>query len=93
MTAKAYFLAVEAGLQQRLAEDMVGSATQLVELSEQRERIGRGDGYDSALARANVEGMRDTVEQVKLAARRRRCALWRRCSAGIPPRRSTSRPN
>jgi multidrug efflux system outer membrane protein len=67
MTAKAYFLAVEAGLQQRLAEDMVGSATQLVDLSEQRERIGRGDGYDSALARANVEGMRDTVEQVKLA--------------------------
>jgi multidrug efflux system outer membrane protein len=46
---------------------MVGSATQLVDLSEQRERIGRGDGYDSALARANVEGMRDTVEQVKLA--------------------------
>ena len=67
MTAKAYFLAVEASLQQRLAEEMVGASTQLVDLSEQRERVGKGDGYDSALARANVETFRDTVEQFRLA--------------------------
>lgn len=67
LTAKAYFLAVEATLQQRLAEDMVDAASQLVELSAQRERIGRGDGYESALARANVETLRDTVEQFRLA--------------------------
>src|SRR5512134_2239565 len=67
MTAKAYFLAVEAGLQQRLAEDMVGAATQLVDLAGQRERVGKGDGYDTALARANVETFRDTVEQFRLA--------------------------
>ncbi|HEX6571069.1 MAG TPA: TolC family protein [Steroidobacteraceae bacterium] len=67
MTAKAYFLAVEAGLQQRLADEMLGAATQLVDLSEQRERVGKGDGYDSALARANVESFRDTVEQLRLA--------------------------
>jgi multidrug efflux system outer membrane protein len=66
-TAKAYFLAVEAGLQQRLAEEMLGAATKLVELSEQRERVGKGDGYDSALARANVETFRDTVEQLRFA--------------------------
>jgi outer membrane protein TolC len=67
LAAKSYFLAVEASLQQRLAEDMVGAAQQFVGLTEQRERIGKGDGYDSALARANVETFRDTVEQFKLA--------------------------
>src|SRR5262245_61290683 len=34
LVAKSYFLAVEAGLQQQLAEDMVGSAGQLVTLTE-----------------------------------------------------------
>lgn len=67
LAAKAYFLAVEATVQQRIAEEMVGAAGQLVDLSVQREKIGRGDGYDSALARANVETFRDTVEQFKLA--------------------------
>jgi NodT family efflux transporter outer membrane factor (OMF) lipoprotein len=67
LTAKAYFLAVEATLQQRLAEEMVVAAGQLVDLTAQREKIGRGDGYDSALARANVETFRDTVEQFRLA--------------------------
>ena len=67
LTAKAYFLAVEAGLQQRLAEDMVASSQQLATLNEQRERVGKGDGYDSALARANIETYRDSVEQLKLA--------------------------
>lgn len=67
MVAKSYFLAVEAGLQQRLAEDMVAAAEQLVVLSEQREKIGRGDGYDAALARANAETLRDSVVQLSLA--------------------------
>jgi multidrug efflux system outer membrane protein len=66
-TAKAYFLAVEAGLQLRLAGEMLGASSQLVSLTEQRERVGKGDGYDSALARANVESFRDTVEQLQLA--------------------------
>ena len=67
LTAKSYFLAVEAGMQLRLAEGMVAAATQLVSLAEQRERVGKGDGYDTALARANVETFRDTVEQFRLA--------------------------
>jgi len=67
LTAKSYFLAVEAGMQQRLAEGMVAAATQLVSLAEQRERVGKGDGYDTALERANVETFRDTVEQFRLA--------------------------
>jgi NodT family efflux transporter outer membrane factor (OMF) lipoprotein len=67
MTAKAYFLAVEASLQQRLAESMVESSTKFTSLVEQREKVGSGDGYDSALARANVETYRDAVEQFGLA--------------------------
>lgn len=67
LVAKSYFLAVEAGLQLVLAEKMVADAGRLAALAEQRERIGKGDGYDAALARANVEAFRDTVEQLALA--------------------------
>jgi NodT family efflux transporter outer membrane factor (OMF) lipoprotein len=67
LVAKSYFLAVEAGLQLGLAERMVAAADQLAALAEQRQRIGKGDGYDVALARASAETFRDTVEQLKLA--------------------------
>lgn len=67
LTAKSYFLAVEAGLQRQLAENMVASSSKLVDLAGQREKVGKGDGYDTALARANVETYRDTVEQFRLA--------------------------
>ncbi|MEY2920433.1 MAG: Antibiotic efflux pump outer membrane protein ArpC [Pseudomonadota bacterium] len=67
MVAKAYFLAVEATLQLRLAEDTVATSQQLVTFAEQRLRIGKGDGYDAAIARGNVETFRDTVEKVKLS--------------------------
>jgi NodT family efflux transporter outer membrane factor (OMF) lipoprotein len=67
LVAKSYFLAVEAGLQQRLAEGMATSAEQLVALAEQREDIGRGDGYDVALARASASTFHDTAEQFRLA--------------------------
>jgi multidrug efflux system outer membrane protein len=67
LVAKSYFLAVEAGLQLVLAERMAAAADQLAALAEQRQQIGKGDGYDAALARANAETFRDTVEQLKLA--------------------------
>jgi NodT family efflux transporter outer membrane factor (OMF) lipoprotein len=67
LVAKSYFLAVEAGLQLRLAEQMMAAAEHLAALAEQRRLIGKGDGYDVALARANAETFRDTVEQLKLA--------------------------
>jgi NodT family efflux transporter outer membrane factor (OMF) lipoprotein len=67
MVAKAYFLAVEATLQLRLAEDTVATSQQLVTLAEQRQRIGKGDGYDAAIARGTVEGYRDTVEKLTLS--------------------------
>jgi NodT family efflux transporter outer membrane factor (OMF) lipoprotein len=67
MVAKAYFLAVEATLQLRLAEETVATSQQLVTLAEQRQRIGKGDGYDTAIARGTVEGYRDTVEKLTLS--------------------------
>jgi NodT family efflux transporter outer membrane factor (OMF) lipoprotein len=67
LVAKSYFLAVEATLQQRLAGEMVTAAERLVTLAEQRQRVGKGDGYDVALARANLESFRDTVEKLRLA--------------------------
>ncbi len=67
LVAKSYFLAVEAALQQRLAEDMVIAAQQQVRLAEDRQRIGNGNGYDVALARANLESFHDSVEKFRLA--------------------------
>ncbi len=67
LVAKAYFLAVEASLQLRLAEDTVATSQQLVTFAEQRQRIGKGDGYDAAIARGNLETLRDTVEKLSLS--------------------------
>jgi NodT family efflux transporter outer membrane factor (OMF) lipoprotein len=67
LVAKAYFLAVEASLQLRLAEDTVATSQQLVRFAEQRQRIGKGDGYDAAIARGNLETLRDTVEKLTLS--------------------------
>ncbi len=67
LVAKSYFLAVEATLQHRLAGGMVTSAEQLVTLAGQRQQIGRGDGFDTAVTRANLESYRDTVEKFTLA--------------------------
>jgi NodT family efflux transporter outer membrane factor (OMF) lipoprotein len=67
LVAKSYFLAVEAGLQLAFAEQMVAAADRLAELAAQRERIGKGDGYDAALARAGAQTYRDSVEQLGLA--------------------------
>ncbi len=67
LVAKSYFLAVEATLQLRLAEDTVATSQQLVTFAEQRQRVGKGDGYDTAMARANLETLRDTVEKLRLS--------------------------
>jgi outer membrane protein TolC len=39
----------------------------LVSLVEQRQQVGKGDGYDAALARASTETFRDAEERLKLA--------------------------
>ena len=67
MVAKSYFLAVEAGLQQAPGGRDGGASEQLVMLAGERQRIGRGDGFEAALSRANTETFRDAVLQLSLA--------------------------
>ena len=69
LVAKSWFLATEARLQKALAEDMTRSAQRLVGFAEDRLRIGKGDEYDLALARANVQTFRDSTQQLDLAYR------------------------
>ena len=67
LVAKGYFVAVEAELQQSLAEEMVAASEHLIELNEQRLKVGKGDGFELARTRANTESFRDTALQLTLA--------------------------
>lgn len=67
LVAKSWFLATEARLQKAIAEDMARASERLVSLAMDRQRIGRGDDYDVALARAGLQTYRDAVEQLELA--------------------------
>jgi len=67
LVAKSWFLATEARLQKATAADMVRSSERLVALALDRQRIGRGDEYDVAQARAGLQTYRDVVEQLELA--------------------------
>jgi outer membrane protein TolC len=67
MAAKSWFLATEARLQKVLAEEMARSSERMVALALDRQRVGRGDEYDVALARAGLQTYRDAAEQLELA--------------------------
>ena len=67
LVAKSWFLATEARLQKANAESMVAAADQLTGFARDRERIGKGDSYDVALAQASLETYRDAVQQLDLA--------------------------
>ena len=67
LVAKSWFLATEARLQKTIAEDMVHASERLVALALDRQRIGRGDEYDVAQARAGLQTYRDAAEQLELA--------------------------
>jgi NodT family efflux transporter outer membrane factor (OMF) lipoprotein len=69
LVAKSWFLATEARLQKALADDMTRSAERLAGLAQDRLRIGKGDEYDLALARANVQTFRDSARQLDFAYR------------------------
>jgi multidrug efflux system outer membrane protein len=65
LVAKAYFLAIEAGLQRAIAQDVLQAAEELLRLAQERQRIGAGDEQAVAEARANVGTYRDTLRQVE----------------------------
>ena len=67
LVAKSWFTAREAGLQRRIAADMVASSEALANLSRERFRVGSGDEYEVSQAEASVLGYRDLVLQADLA--------------------------
>jgi NodT family efflux transporter outer membrane factor (OMF) lipoprotein len=75
LVAKSWFLATEARLQKALASEMAIASEAMVLLATERRRVGRGDDYDLALARANVQTFRDAEHQLELAYRQALRAL------------------
>lgn len=67
MVAKSWFVAVEAGLQQSIAQQMVRSAESLLKLAQERMRIGSGNEQAVTDARAAVAGYRDALRQIELS--------------------------
>jgi NodT family efflux transporter outer membrane factor (OMF) lipoprotein len=75
LVAKSWFLATEARLQKAAAEEMVQSSERLASLARDRQRVGKGDEYEVALAQASVQTYRDTVRQLDFSYRQSLRAL------------------
>ena len=67
VVAKSWFLATEALLQRELLNEMVGAGTALLDLSNERMRVGVGNELDVTTARLNLQTVRDNLRQVELA--------------------------
>ena len=67
LVAKSWFLATETVLQRELLSEMVDAASQLLDLAEQRLRVGIGSDLDVASARVSLQTYRDSLRQVQLA--------------------------
>lgn len=67
VVAKSWFLATEASLQRSVASDALDSAAKLLELAQQRLRIGAGNELDVTTARLNLETYQDNLRQLDLS--------------------------
>lgn len=67
MVAKSWFMAIEAGLQLSITQDMLRSAESLLKLAQERMRIGNGNEQAVADARVAVTNYRDAVRQMELS--------------------------
>jgi NodT family efflux transporter outer membrane factor (OMF) lipoprotein len=67
LVAKGWFLATEARLQRAIAADMAAAAERQLGLAQDRQRVGVGDEYDVAQARASLATYRDSVRSLDLA--------------------------
>lgn len=65
--AKSWFVATEAGLQLAIVRDMLHSAEALLQLAQDRLRVGIGNEQAVADAQAGVSGYRDTLRQTELS--------------------------
>ncbi|MFZ4284825.1 efflux transporter outer membrane subunit [Variovorax sp. HJSM1_2] len=63
--AKGWFLATEARLQLALAQETLQASTRLEQLAKDRLRVGIGDEYDVRLTQANLNSLRDTVQNLE----------------------------
>ena len=75
LVAKSWFLAIEARLQQEIAEDMAASARRQLDFAQDRFRVGSGDQNDVTLARASWATYRDSERQLDFAYRQALRAL------------------
>lgn len=73
--AKAWFMAAEANRQLALNAEMLEAAEKLAQLAEDRRRVGVGSEAEVALALANLHGLRDAAEQIKLSLNQSQRAL------------------
>lgn len=67
LVAKSWFLVTEANLQRGVATEMVDSAAKLLDLAEQRLRVGAGNELDVTSARLNLETYQDNLRQLDLS--------------------------
>lgn len=67
LVAKSWFLAQEAAVQYAIAGDMIASAQALLDLSRDRQRIGKGDELDVSTAEASALGYSDIQLQAESA--------------------------
>ena len=73
--ARAWFLSTETAQQAALADRMADDASRLVDLSNDRFRIGAGNETDVMAARASAANYKDAARQVELAHRQALRAL------------------
>jgi NodT family efflux transporter outer membrane factor (OMF) lipoprotein len=67
MVAKSWFVAIEAGLQRAIAQDVLRSSESLLRIAQDRLRVGNGNEQAVAEARVSVGTYRDTLRQIDLA--------------------------
>jgi multidrug efflux system outer membrane protein len=67
LVAKSWILAIEATLQRGLIGEMVKASTGLLDVAQERERVGIGSEFDVVSARVSLQTHQDTLEQVELS--------------------------
>ena len=65
--AKGWFIAIEAGMQLAIVRDTLKAAETLLQLAQDRQRVGIGNEQAVADARANVNSFRDTLRRTELS--------------------------